>query len=676
MSFLYPSFLFTLAAIAIPIVIHLFNFRRYKTVYFTNVRFLREVKEQTDSRSRLKHLLILLCRILAIIFLVLAFAQPFIKNKSAPVAAGKKAISVFIDNSFSMGQLAADVPLLEKAKLKAREIVTAYGADDVFQVLTEDFEGRHQRLVDKEEMLNLIKEVQPSSQTQLVADIISRQKQALNNSGAEQKIVFVISDFQKNFSDFNLIKEDTTYQTNLVPLRTNESDNVYIDTCWMETPVQISGQANRMLVRIKNDGNQSVDNGRLTLQINDQTKAISNFSVAAMSLTYDTISYTITEKGWNRAGLSLVDHPITFDDSYYLSYPVSEHVNVLVISESAENPYLNALFGKNDFFVMQNVPFNKFNYADLSKQQFVILNGLKQLSTGLGAELKKFVEEGGNLLLFPDAASDVSTYNTFLQSAGSDAFSVFSAQRKTVNAINTRDEVFTDIFQQVPQNLALPQASGSFLIATRTNTVRDALLSFSDGSFFLSKYSFGNGILFLSTVPLDKNYTDLPLNPLFAPMLYKMAIARETASANAMVIGRNNLVTIAADLSQGDQVLRLKGQEQEFIPSQRLIGNRVLVNINNEINQSGIYSLEDPNNEVRSFVAMNYDRRESDLHFLSNEELLQFSKPLSIRVIQNTQRDLSNVISGQNWGLPLWKVSVIFVLLFMALEIVLLKFWK
>lgn len=676
MSFLYPSFLFALAAIAIPIIIHLFNFRRYKTVYFTNVRFLKEVKEQTDSRSRLKHLLILFCRILAIIFLVLAFAQPFIKNKSAPVATGKKAISIFIDNSFSMGQLSADVPLLDQAKLKAREIVTAYGADDLFQLLTEDFEGRHQRLVDKEEMLNLIKEVKPSSKTQLVADIMSRQKQALNRAGTEQKIIFVISDFQKNFSDFNLIKADSAYQSNLVPLRSKETYNLYIDSCWMESPVQISGQTNRMVVRITNDGNEPVDNGRITLQINEQTKAISNFSVTAASVSYDTISYTITEKGWNRASLSLTDHPITFDDTYYVSYQVSEHVNVLVISESTENPYLNALFGTNDFFVLQNAVFNKFNYADLAKQQFVILNGLKQLSTGLSAELKKFVGQGGNLLVFPDAASDISTYNTFLQSTGSDIFSGFSSQKKTVNAINTRDEVFTDIFQQVPQNLSLPQSSGSFLVSARTNTTGDALLSFSDGSFFMNKYSFENGLLFLSTVPLDKNYTDLPLNPLFAPMLYKMAIGKTSAPANTLVIGRNNLVTVAADISQTDQVLRLKGQDQEFIPSQRLIGNRVMVNISSEINQSGIYSLEDPANQVKSFVAMNYDRRESDLHFLSNEELQQFSKPLNIRVIQNTDRDLSNVVSGQNLGLPLWKVSVIFVLLFMALEIVLLKFWK
>lgn len=676
MSFLYPTFLFTLAAVAIPIIIHLFNFRRYKTVYFSNVRFLKEVKEQTDSRSRLKHLLILLCRILAITFLVIAFAQPYIKSKSAAVAAGKKAISIFIDNSFSMGQLAGDVPLIELAKRKAGEIVSAYGADDLFQLLTQDFEGRQQRLVDRDEVINLIKDVKPSTHSHVLSDIIARQRQALSNSGAVQKSIFVISDFQKNFADFSLIKSDTNYNTSLVPLRAREAENVFIDTCEMESPVQISGQANRMVVKVKNESNQGLENARLTLRINNETKAIGNFSIAAHSETYDTLSYTITEKGWSRAELSLVDHPITFDDTYYLVYPVIDHKLTMVVNETAENPYLNALLGKNDFFVLQNVAFNRLNYADLLKQQFVILNGLRKVSSGLASELKKFVEEGGNLLVFPDAESDISSYNSFLDLMGGDIFSSFSTQHKTVSEINTHNEVFADVFQQVPQNLTLPQVYGSFMSVTRTNTTAQSLLSFSDQSSLISKYSIGNGLFFLSAVPLDKNYTDLPLNPLFAPMLYRMAIVKESAPMNAMVIGRNNLVTVPADLALGTQVLRLKGMEQEFIPAQRLMSNQVLVNINNEINLAGVYSMEDQANEVKSYIAMNYDRRESDMRLLSNDELLQYSKSINIKVIQNAGRDLSNVISGQHLGLSLWKVSAIFVLLFLLLEILLLKFWK
>jgi len=115
MLFQYPAFLFALAALAIPIIIHLFYFRRFKTVYFTNVRFLKEVKEETSARQKLRNLLVLLMRCLAVAALVFAFAQPFIP-KDVEVRQGQKLVSVFVDNSFSMRAMSEDVPLLEKAK--------------------------------------------------------------------------------------------------------------------------------------------------------------------------------------------------------------------------------------------------------------------------------------------------------------------------------------------------------------------------------------------------------------------------------------------------------------------------------------------------------------------------------------------------------------------------------
>src|SRR5580693_1927873 len=99
MNFLFPSFLYALSAVSIPILIHLFNFRRYKKLYFSNVRFLKEVVQESRSRSRLKHWLVLLCRILIVVFLVLAFAQPFIPVKQGFTGAGNKAVSIFVDNS-------------------------------------------------------------------------------------------------------------------------------------------------------------------------------------------------------------------------------------------------------------------------------------------------------------------------------------------------------------------------------------------------------------------------------------------------------------------------------------------------------------------------------------------------------------------------------------------------
>ena len=140
MQFIYPSFLWALMALAIPIIIHLFYFRRFKRVLFTNVKYLKEIKEETSNRNRLKNLLVLLSRCLAVAGLVFAFAQPYFPTGDR-IKSGINHISVFVDNSFSMTAARQDIPLLDFAKDKARLIINSYSEEDKFQVLSHDFEG-------------------------------------------------------------------------------------------------------------------------------------------------------------------------------------------------------------------------------------------------------------------------------------------------------------------------------------------------------------------------------------------------------------------------------------------------------------------------------------------------------------------------------------------------------
>src|ERR1043165_1481596 len=210
MSFTYPSFLFALSAIAIPIIIHLFNFRKFKTVYFSNVRFLKEVKQETQAKSKLKHLLDLAARILALIFLVLAFAQPYLPVENQKVIAGDKAVSIFVDNSFSMEAVNKNGRLLDDAKKRALEILSAYKPTDQFQLLTNDFEGKHQRLVSKEEFIDLLDDVKISPASRSLEEIISRQTDLLSQSENKSRTAFILSDFQKSLADASQIKSDSS----------------------------------------------------------------------------------------------------------------------------------------------------------------------------------------------------------------------------------------------------------------------------------------------------------------------------------------------------------------------------------------------------------------------------------------------------------------------------------
>jgi len=131
MEFINPGFLYGLFALAIPVIIHLFNFRRFRKVYFTNVKFIEELKQETQKQSKLRHLLILLMRMLAITALVLAFAQPFIPvDKAKKNVNSGSIVSVYVDNSFSMQAESGKGTLLDEAKDKALDVASAYKSSD------------------------------------------------------------------------------------------------------------------------------------------------------------------------------------------------------------------------------------------------------------------------------------------------------------------------------------------------------------------------------------------------------------------------------------------------------------------------------------------------------------------------------------------------------------------
>src|SRR5690554_4933540 len=185
MKFLNPSFLFALFTIAIPVIIHLFSFRRHKTVYFSHVGFLKDIKKESQKKSRLKQLLMLLARILTIIFLVFAFSQPYISTENSAAADSGEIVGVYIDNSFSMNALSEQGQLLEHARNKAAEIGQSYPAGTRFRLLTNDLEPRHQHLFNKEQFIREVADVAASPATvslSLIHNRFDMQNKILENA--------------------------------------------------------------------------------------------------------------------------------------------------------------------------------------------------------------------------------------------------------------------------------------------------------------------------------------------------------------------------------------------------------------------------------------------------------------------------------------------------------------
>jgi hypothetical protein len=685
MSFTYPAFLFALSAIAIPIIIHLFNFRKFKTVYFSNVRFLKEVKQETQAKSKLKHLLVLAARILFIIFLVLAFAQPFMPVINKKISRGDKAVSIFIDNSFSMDAVNKNGTLLDEAKKRALEIVAAYKPSDRFQLLTNDFEGRHQRLVNKEEFIEWLDEIKISPATRSIDEITSRAFDVLQQSGIKNKTAFIISDFQKSISKLEAVKNDTSISVRLLPLTAAEKSNVYIDTCWFETPVRQYNQVEKLHVRIRNNSDKDLENNSIKLFINNVQKTPASFNAEKNSQAEVVLSFASRDAGIQHCRIELNDYPVTFDDKFYFSFQVSKTINVLCINPmgtATESPYLNKLFGSDSLFVLKNMIENQLDYSKLGENNLIILNELKNISSGLSQELKRFTDNGGSVLVFPPYDADLTSYKEFSLISQSNYFEKQDTTDTKVDKINLEHDIYKDVFERKifsASNLDLPKVSAHYVMSKSTRSKEEYLLRLQNGDVFLARYPQGKGKLYLCAGGLSSSFSNFAKHAIFVPTLYKIAMYSQETQPLFYTIGNNESIESSKSLS-GENVYHIKGITGNFdvIPEHKVSDSKTEIMVHDQIAEAGNYMLFADKDPVIG-IAFNFNRKESALDYQNQNELIEEIDRLNLfnfNIINNSEQNLTKSLSELDQGKKLWKLCVLLALLFLAAEVLLLRLMK
>ena len=675
MQFVYPAFLWSLLLVAIPILIHLFNFRKHKTVHFSNIQFLKEIKEETAARSKLKHWLVLFARILAIAALAFAFAQPFIPGKKQASNKGSYAVSIYVDNSFSMNARGEGYSLFEEAKQRALDIANGYQEDDRYQLLTNDFDANHQRLLSRKDFIQYLDKIEVSPAHRTLNEVVSRQKEALQSEDHANQISYVLSDFQKSFVDLDTTqnKLDGDQQLQLFPLTGVNQGNIFIDSCWLLAPIQRLNEQSTLLIRLKNTGQSNISEGRLTLKINDEVKSIKDFSVDAESYTIDTLSFLTSDDGWNAGELIIDDYPITFDDSYYFSFNVVNKINVSMIHGGTRNPYLSTLLQQNPQFYVNEMSVQQLDYAKLQESQLVILSDLNTIPSGTSSEIAKYLTDGGSVVVFPGIQVNLNSYNSFLQSIKALHMESMEELNTEVGVINLNQEVFQEVFQSFPRNTKLPQINKAYRVRPISGSGQEILLQQKNGNAFVSKYKIGKGKFYFCSSPLNSNYTDIGSHAIFVPMIYRMAILGQNPHPLYFVIGDNQTIQISDNRISGDEVFEIKNSISSFIPEQKSVSGNMIINPGNSIKQSGNYDVMIKQQPKDAVLAFNYNRAESEMSFLSNSELLEQFASSQINVLESNSQGITQKIVEARSGKPLWKLCIIFALAFLLVETLLLR---
>lgn len=672
MSFVNPAFLIALSAIAIPIIIHLIQLRKYKKIYFSNVSFLHSIEEQQRNTNKLKNLLVLLARILTIIFLVLAFSQPYLPFNNEKVNTGKNYISIYIDNSFSMERQGKNGTLLDEAKRKAKEVAQSFKSDDQFQLLGNEFSGNQQRWLSKESFLKNVAELKIRPESRNLKQVSARQKSFLKEKTGKSAKAFIISDFQKSFVENNqTIDLDSTIDWQLITLENARNQNISIDSVWFYSPIHFPNSQENLVVKIHNYSEADVAAFPYEIRLNGQVIGVGNVSIPAESFVIDTFIYKNKNIGWIEGSIAIKDQSLTFDNDYYFSYEIEKSRRVAIINGTDASNNVQAVFNTEPFFESKVFNYQQIDYKFLDQSQLIILNEVDEFSSGLLSQIDKALQNSAVVVCFPSLKSELKN-NEFYSKFKLAGSLPFVKSKEKIERVNFNNELFDGIFvKQNNASLDLPTVLGYYPFS-KTGQLSEAMLSLSNGQSILNKYNVSKGVIYQFAIPLKTSSSNLAKHAILVPLLLRMGTIHYKTEAISYFIGENTALAIPGLVLEERLKNELSKGSFSIVPEISNVNGIEQIFVNDQISEAGIYQLSQ-SEKVLAKIAFNSSRKESDLTEVSTSKIEDLLKG-NAKIWKTGDASLSGLIKDEAFGQRLWKICVILALFFMALEIAFIRF--
>ncbi|MCS6974030.1 MAG: BatA domain-containing protein [Cyclobacteriaceae bacterium] len=665
MSFVNPAFLWALTALAIPIIVHLFSFRKTQRVYFSSNRFLRQVQQATASRQKLKHLLILAARLLFLFFLVMAFAQPFIP--AGQQVTDTRSVTIYIDNSLSMSAPVAEKErALDAAMQYARQLTEVFPPDTRYRLITNDFAPFSNSMKSKTEFLDLLSGIRLSPVGRSLKEIATRMHDT--KTGGD---FYLFSDFQKSTAgqiDGDIFP-DTTRHVYLLRLPLQSSANVYADTAWLETPFLLEGERNVLNVRIRNTGLQTAEQLSVKLLINDIQVGSTIVSVPASASATVSFSLPSALPAFSKAEVRFNDFPVTFDNQLYLALNRTERIRVVEITESGSTRYIQTVFGNPKVFHFKSFGTANLNLAIVQSADLVVINEVSRPSAALIQSLNDYVRNGGSLLVIPAPAQSFELLRELTDRPVGPAS---ENEKLEIESPDFRSPFFQHIVEEATNRMVLFQAKR----VMDWGNDRSALIKLKNNQPLLSRFRKGNGNLYLLATSLQPAYTDFGNHFLFLPVMYRLAITGKKAELRPYYSLTETQLTVRPDSLNTPATIRLSG-EQDFIPDQRMRDGRFVLELPRFALTPGFYFALHQSDTL-ALLAFNPDRRESEPEQHTEASLMEaLSNPYHVQFISGTSAgDFGKTFRAQYLGTPLWRHALILSLIFLLTEILLIRFWR
>ncbi len=546
MWFLSPLFWLGITAVAAPIVVHLVRRTRARKIEFPALAFVRQVPQRTIRRRTFRNLLLLILRCLAVLLIVIAFTRPFFSRRSAAKDnGGNGATVILIDSSLSMRR----EQMFANAMQRAASIIDEAGSDERLAVVMfgDRYEVVNRFTADKNQLRSNLRTLAAGWEGSDYAQALRGAESLLGELKiAGRKQVVMISDFQatgwkQTEANFKL-SSDIQLQTFDVG-GSNPPPNVAVTKVDAHGIVFGQKYLENLSVQVSNFSDAPRDRLALDFQINDQTVEKREVSLNARETkVVEFTGFNLTE-GANRCVIEVASSDFAPDNKFYFTIRREAPSKALIIESAAR--------GRSDSFYLQSalnlndeLPFNftvktagGVDPAGVADNALVILNDAGALSSALAASLQKFVENGGQLIVAAGPHTDANSFNGALGDLSPATYSE-AVQTKASESVAITDIKFDHpIFEVFHDSGRLAAARVFGYVRTQPKANTSVLARYEDGSPALMEANAGKGRVLLFTSSLGASWNDLPLTPIYLPLVHQMiryVSSREEGSWHAL----------------------------------------------------------------------------------------------------------------------------------------------
>jgi hypothetical protein len=678
-NFLNPLYLFALAAVAVPILIHIFSRRRVPEVPFSTIRFLSRSDRRSMMRINVRRLLLLALRILAVALVALAFARPVVRGSLAALfpAGGSRAACILLDRSFSMGVEGEGGVVFDRGVARLAAILDNLERGDAVSVVLFDTASEivYDGEIEKEAVLEALRDARPSWGGTDLRSAAATGERMLSGSRRDVRELYIISDFQKTAlarsgapdrgaGDMPAAREKPRatlpVRAFLLPVQANVAANVSIESVVVPSVALHKGETAELGIVLRNRSRELAAKFPLEVSIAGRRIMEKEIEMLPDNFVTETVVFPVERSGWIDGVVKKRSDRLPADDTRYFTLNVRDRTRVLLLADEGGFYLEQALVpgGVEGDIAVTNRGWRSFASADLGAADVVVLGPGRGPAPGDIEIIDRFVARGGKAIVFlvPElnaAAERLSRYPLGIEFAEMpQGFFRLSKPAAAPGFLAPFDE--RDL-----EALARLRFRSAALV--RGVPPREAKLSFERGGPFVWEERRGEGTVVFAAVDPRPEAGELVLSPYFLPLVQQLVLAsgRELPASAGSFVGEP---IVWSGEGNGAFTVELPGGAT-LKPAEVPAG--ILVP---PVETPGIVTIL-AGSEVKGKLAVNPDcREESDLAYLEPRAAAD-SLGLGARLVVAEDRDLAPAIRAARTGREITIPVLLAAMALLALEL-------